>query len=299
MPVPCAASGRNGSGGAFRTTIQVVSSLRPLACELALERTELTRPVEWQEHEAREQLGPDRPRLEFEAGDDAEVAAAAAQRPEEVGVLVRRRAQPRTRCGDDLGRDQIVDGQPVRPRQPAEAAAEGQAGDAGSGVDSRRHRQAIGGGRRIEIGERSARLNVDPAHLRRDADAVHAREVDHQAAVGHGAAGDVVAAALDRHERAGLPREAHRRRDVLRVGAPRDQRRALVYHCIPHGAGGVEAVVAGTQHGASHRRAQGRDRFGRDQVRPTVEGVEVKIEHVVCPWWAPFSSGARGMAAAR
>jgi hypothetical protein len=37
---------------------------------------------------ASHQLGPERVRLELELGDDAEVAAAAPQRPEEIVVLV-------------------------------------------------------------------------------------------------------------------------------------------------------------------------------------------------------------------
>ena len=48
-------------------------------------------------------VGPDREELELELGDDAEVAAAAAQAPEQVGVLVGARAHDAPVRGDDRG----------------------------------------------------------------------------------------------------------------------------------------------------------------------------------------------------
>jgi hypothetical protein len=50
----------------------------------------------------------DRLEPKLERGDDAEVAAAAADRPEEGGVLIRRRPLDASVGGDDLGRDEIV-----------------------------------------------------------------------------------------------------------------------------------------------------------------------------------------------
>ena len=76
------------------------------------------------------QDGPDRMELVDERGHDAEVAAAAAQGPEEVRVS-RRWLDQFAVCGHDLGRQQVVAGQAVLPIEPADAAAEGQAGDAG------------------------------------------------------------------------------------------------------------------------------------------------------------------------
>ena len=63
---------------------------------------------------------------ELELGDDAEVAAATAQRPEQIGVLVGRRAQYLAVGGDDLGGLQAVDGEAVAAHQAADAAAEGE-----------------------------------------------------------------------------------------------------------------------------------------------------------------------------
>jgi hypothetical protein len=63
---------------------------------------------------------------EVEADRDAEVAAAAAQRPEQVGVLHGVRADQPSVRGDHLRRGQAVDGQPVPADHPADAAAQRQ-----------------------------------------------------------------------------------------------------------------------------------------------------------------------------
>ena len=50
---------------------------------------------------------------EPERGDDAEVAAAASQRPEQIGVFVGGRPDDAALGGDHLGGKQVVDGEPV------------------------------------------------------------------------------------------------------------------------------------------------------------------------------------------
>jgi len=73
----------------------------------------------------------DRVELEHETGDDAEIAAAAAERPEQVGVLFLARGDEAAVGEHNIGLDQIVDGEAVFARQIAVAAAQRQAGDAG------------------------------------------------------------------------------------------------------------------------------------------------------------------------
>ena len=58
----------------------------------------------------------DRVQLEEEAGDDAEIAAAAAQRPEQVGVLLLAGGDEAAVGQHDVGLEQIVDGQAVLAR---------------------------------------------------------------------------------------------------------------------------------------------------------------------------------------
>ena len=82
-------------------------------------------------HDHPAQDGADRVQLELERGDDPEVAAAAAQRPEQVGVLVGADPAHRAVSGDDLERDHVVAGQAVLAHQPADAPAERESGDAG------------------------------------------------------------------------------------------------------------------------------------------------------------------------
>ncbi len=55
----------------------------------------------------------DRMKRELEGRDDAEVAAAALERPEQVGVLVRTGPDQAAIGGDHLGRDEIVDRQAI------------------------------------------------------------------------------------------------------------------------------------------------------------------------------------------
>jgi hypothetical protein len=69
--------------------------------------------------EAGEHLGTDLVQLEVEAGDDAEIAAAAADRPEELGIFSCTRPPAATVWGDDVDADKAVDGEPVlRDSQP-------------------------------------------------------------------------------------------------------------------------------------------------------------------------------------
>ena len=83
---------------------------------------------------------------EGERGDHAEVAAAAAEGPEQVRFLGRARPHLPAVGEHDLRREQVVDGQSVRPRQVPEAAAEGQAADAGGGEDAARGGEPVGAG---------------------------------------------------------------------------------------------------------------------------------------------------------
>ena len=80
---------------------------------------------------------------ELEGGDDAEVAAAAADGPEQIRVLVGRGPQDPAVGGDDLGGDEVVDGQTELAGQPAHAAAQGQPADAGVTDQPGRHGQPV------------------------------------------------------------------------------------------------------------------------------------------------------------
>src|SRR5690606_25711250 len=135
--------------------------------------------------------------LELERGDDAEVAAAAPDRPEQIRVLVGARAAHLAVGGDDLHRKQVVGGEAITPADPAEAAAEREPGDAGRRDDAARHDQPVRLRGAIDVGPGGARLHPHTAAGGIDLDAPLGREIDHHAAVAQRGAGDVVAAAPD------------------------------------------------------------------------------------------------------
>jgi hypothetical protein len=66
-------------------------------------------------------------KVELEGGNHAEVAAAAADGPEEIGVLRSAGLQDIAGRRDHLSREEVVDGQAVLSHQPAESSAESQA----------------------------------------------------------------------------------------------------------------------------------------------------------------------------
>src|SRR5262249_44402106 len=95
---------------------------------------------------------PDGVETELERGDHAEVAAAASQRPEQVGVLVLGRPQQLAVGRHDVDGEEIVDRKTVLAHQPADATAEGEPGASGGAHDS------AGGGQTVHLRWLLARL---------------------------------------------------------------------------------------------------------------------------------------------
>jgi hypothetical protein len=87
-----------------------------------------TSPLHRKEQCPRAQAGHGvQPKLE--AGHDAELTATAAQGPEQIRLMIMiddSRGAVRT---DDLNSQHIIDGEPSRARQPADAARKEEAGD--------------------------------------------------------------------------------------------------------------------------------------------------------------------------
>ena len=150
-------------------------------------------------------------RLEHEPGHDAEVAAAAAQRPEHVGMLVGGDGEHLARRGDELDLAQRVDREALLAHEPADAAAEGEAADAHVAGVARADRQA----ERCED-----RGDVRPSGAAPDAhepvwanlDRRELGEVDDEAVVDRQ---EAVSAAANGDGQAGCRGEADGRRDLL------------------------------------------------------------------------------------
>ena len=107
---------------------------------------------------------------EEEGGDDAEVAAAAPDRPVEVGVLVRGGTDRLAACEHDVGLEQVVDREAALAGQMPEAATQRETTDAGGRDDPARCRQAVLVGRGIHFAPGAA--TADP---RRPSAGIHLR----------------------------------------------------------------------------------------------------------------------------
>ena len=171
--------------------------------------------------------------LKQERRDDAEIATPAAQRPEEVGVLLGARRQQLAFGADDLEREDVVAGQAMLSHQPADAAPEGQAGDAGPGDDTRGHRQAMQVRFAIDIAERRPALDPRRTPARVDENAPHPGQIDHDSVVAQRTPGDVVAAAPDGNQQVVRAREPDRMDDIGGSTAPDDHAWTLLDAGIP------------------------------------------------------------------
>jgi hypothetical protein len=201
----------------------------------------------------------------LERGGDPEVAAAAAQAPEQLGVLVRARVHEAPVGGDDVGADQVVGGQAVLAHEPTDAAAEREAGDPRARHEPAGRRQPKGLGLVVELRPLQTRLGDCTAGLGIDADALHRREVDHDAAVVGREPGDAVRAAAHGDDELLAARELDGAHDVGDARAAHDERRAPVVRTVPDRARLVVARVAGRDQLAAQRLRQLGDRPIRDR----------------------------------
>ena len=164
----------------------------------------------------------------LQARDDAEVAAAATQRPEQLRLALHiHPAQPPVR-GDDLRCEQVVDGEPVLAHEKADAAGERDAADPdGARVAEPRREPVLARRDRVPAGgETCAR----PGRALRgiQLEGAERREVDHDAAVADAVTRGAVAAAEDRELGPGLAGVGDDPRDVVGALGANDQRRAAV-----------------------------------------------------------------------
>jgi hypothetical protein len=169
----------------------------------------------------------------LELGDDAEVAAAAAQAPEEVGVLLCARLHELTVGGDQVHRNELVDRQAVLALKPADAAAESQASDPGVGDDPTGRREPERLRLAVQLAPEDAGLSPRRAGSRVDPDPPHRPQVDDDAAVADRLPGEAVPPAADRNPQAAVAREPHSRDHVRDAGAPRDERRGPINRPVP------------------------------------------------------------------
>ena len=174
--------------------------------ELAVEREDRLGLLERMDHDTGQHRA-DRMELVLEGGDDAKVPAATPHAPEEVGVLRGAGREELAVGRDEIDREQVIGGQAVLACQIAPAAAEGEPGDAGRGDLAPGGGQAEGLRLVVELAPGEARLGTGCAAHGIDAHALHARQVEHQAAVAHRIARGVMAAPAHRHQQMVRPGE--------------------------------------------------------------------------------------------
>ena len=132
---------------------------------------------------AGEDLGAEGVEAELEPRDDAEVAAAPAQGPEQIRVLVIGGADDAPVGGHELGGEQVVDREPVLALEPPRASAQCQAADARGGNAPAGRREAMLLGRAVDLGPQRAAADPGDAAIGVDLDRVHRAHVDHDAVV--------------------------------------------------------------------------------------------------------------------
>ena len=158
-------SGNGGAGGTVWKAEEPGRVAGQRGQELAVGLEHLVGFLDRPERRAADDLR-DRVRLERELGHDAEVAAAAAQRPEEVGVLVGARGHRLPVREDDLGAEQVVDREAVRAREVSHPSAERQAADAGRRDDAARNGEPVLVRRRVDLAPGGAAADADGSRPR-------------------------------------------------------------------------------------------------------------------------------------
>ena len=207
-------------------------------------------------HEAAEDLGPDRVQRELDRGDDAEVAAAAAQRPEQLGMLVGGRADLVAAGGDELDGEDVVAREAVLALEPAGAAAEREARHAGAGDAAADGREAVRLRGGVELGPRQAGARPHDAALRIDADRAQAADVDDDSIVDEREPGDRVAAAAHGDAEVAQARVVERGGDVTGVRAADDVAGATLDAGVEERAGLVVFRLARVVHVAPQLMAE-------------------------------------------
>ena len=142
----------------------------------------LARLLGWPEHGTGVQLGG-LVQLELDRGHDAETAAAPANGPEKIGLVLAVGPDERAVCRDDLHLGDAVGREPAAPREPAHAAPERVADDADARGGSVQDDEALLGGGLDNIGPDRAGLDARPSRDDVDLDSAHQRRL-HEDRVG-------------------------------------------------------------------------------------------------------------------
>ena len=165
---------------------------------------------------------------------------------------------------DHVERQDIVARRAERAHQPAIAAAQREAGDADFGIGAAWNGKTECLRRMVHVPPGDAGLGPHDAAIGHDANAFHARHVDHQPVIAQCGSGAGVAAAAYCHRQGVVLRKTDACNDVGHVGASRNQQRPPVDAAVPDATGVVEPRIgAPDQRSAKRPTEAGYSRGGR------------------------------------
>ena len=210
----------------------------------------------------------------LERRDDAEISAAAAERPQQLRIAVGAGAHHGAVRGHDLGCNEAVARESVRAQQVPDAAGQREPGD--PGVDERPagRREPVDGRGGVDVEPLGATLGAGEPTLRVDLDRAHVPQVDDEGIVRHAVPGDAVAAAADSDRQPGGTRRADCGDHVGSRPALHDDRRAAIDHAVERQPRLVVAVVPGAQDPGV--RPELRERVGGHRVILVCAGVAAR-----------------------
>ena len=196
-------------------------------------------------------------RAQREVRHDAEAAAAAAQRPEEVRVVGGVDPSPPAVGGDDRQGHDVVERQPEGAAGEPHAAAERQPAEPDRRARAGRDGDAVGGQGRVDVDELRAGAGADPPAAVAQAHGAQAAQVEHDARVGRRVARVAVAARAGHDGHVVPSRPADGRLHVADVAGPDDgDRVAAVPARVVDVRRRAEAALPGRQDGPPHRGRQ-------------------------------------------
>lgn len=196
-------------------------------------------------YDAADHLRTDRVERVINAGHDAEVSPTTPQSPEEIWVLIVACAYEVSVGSHDIQANHVVRCPAPPPCEVAESSAEGESGDAGERNETEHSSEPVYLRFTIHVAKQATRLRVGDSLPWVHPYATHERHIEHQRAVSHSQACNVVSSALDAKKEVIFARELHARDHVRDAQAARDSGGPSVNHGVPDGAHVVVAGVTG------------------------------------------------------
>ena len=217
----------------------------PIEHEVA-ERAQGPCPIDLRVRElAHDHGGPDRVQPKSERRHDPEVPAAAAQSPQQFGLVGLAYDDHRSVGEHHLGGQEIVAGEAEPSRQVAVSTTESQTPHARVRYHAGRSRQAEALRLRVHVPEEGAARNRGGAGVGIHVDLTHAREVDYDAPVRRRSPRDTVTPRPDGHLDICANGQRDRGRHVLCTRAPGDDTGTLVHHGVPYAPSALVSGSAG------------------------------------------------------